>query len=79
MNENLVKKIEERLQGESNMHWIRFINGVGQSELALKIGRSQAYVSLLENGWQMPTAKEHEILAEALGVTTSDLIFKLRE
>jgi transcriptional regulator with XRE-family HTH domain len=49
------------------------IKGKTQVELALEAGFSQTMVSNFENGLSEPTQVEKERLADALGVSISDI------
>ncbi len=48
-------------------------------KLAQAIGRSQAYVSLLLNGYQLPTKSEAEIISKLVQAQVSDLFDTVRE
>lgn len=48
-------------------------------QLAQAIGRSQSYVSLLLNGYQLPTRSEAEIIAKLVQAQVSDLFDTVRE
>ena len=57
---------------------IRFHNLNGH-KIAIEIGRSQAYVSLLVNGYQFPTSSEAEIISKLVQAQVSDLFDTVRE
>ncbi len=57
---------------------LRFHNLNGH-KVAIKINRSQAYVSLLVNGYQFPTKSEAEIIAKLVQAQVSDLFDTVRE
>ena len=51
----------------------RIALGMTQSELAAKMGVSQATIGMWETGDRMPRASKLQKLAEILGCTVSDL------
>jgi len=53
----------------------RAIAGTTKHELARKIGRSQTWISLLENGFVKPSAADKRKIARVLGVSQSVLDF----
>ena len=56
----------------------KFHNLTGH-QFAQKIGRSQAYVSLLMNGYQFPTKSEAEIISKLVQARVSDLFENVRK
>ena len=72
----LVQGIKDRIQGETNLRWVRFIKRVSQHKLAAITGISQARISLLENGYVKPSDDDIVRLAEGLGVKPDDLSFE---
>jgi len=52
---------------------VRELRGVKQKDLALQIGRSQAWISLLENGKIRAQESDIERIASALNVAASAL------
>ena len=51
----------------------RFLRGVNQHELAAEIGRSQAWLSLVERGLHRPSKGDLDRLGDALGVAPDEL------
>jgi len=45
---------------------VRILNGLKQTELAQKVGRSQPWLSRVENGELLPQRKEVEKIAKEL-------------
>ena len=54
-------------------------HGLNGHKLAQAIGRSQAYVSLLLNGYQYPTTSEAETISRLVQAQVSDLFDTVRE
>lgn len=57
-----------------NLRLARLTAGLTQHELATRAGQRQADISLIELGRFIPTSREVEQLAAALGVTTALLL-----
>lgn len=56
----------------------RFLKKWTQSDLSLLTGFSTTKISLLENGYRIPSEKERAILAEALEINSTELEFELK-
>ena len=66
-------KEESKKLGE-NLKKIRTNKNITQTELAEKLGVDKSFVSNLENGKNNPTLSTIASLAQALGVTTKEII-----
>lgn len=66
-------KEESKKLGE-NLKKIRTNKNITQTELAEKLGVDKSFVSNLENGKNNPTLSTIASLAQALGVTTNELL-----
>ena len=53
----------------------RFHEGLNQWDLSVKTQIPQSKISIIENGYVIPTAEERKKLAAALGKSESDLFF----
>lgn len=53
---------------------LRRSRGISQAKLAEKSGLSQAAISMIEKGMKSPTLTTLEKIAQALGVSVSDLL-----
>ncbi len=51
----------------------RVRKGLFQSELAAKVGVSQPFMSLIENGYRVPTPEQARAIEHVLGVPISEL------
>ena len=52
----------------------RLMLGYAQDELAMEVGVSQQYISLLEKGAKTPSVQVVKDLAEILGIAVKDLM-----
>lgn len=57
-----------------NIKYYRTKLGLTQEELAARAGVNRSYLASLERGRRNTTLKTVEMLAKALGVSTSDLV-----
>jgi transcriptional regulator with XRE-family HTH domain len=53
---------------------LRATNDLNQTNLAKKVGVTQAYIAMLEKGQQNPTLDVLQRLAKALKVTVAELV-----
>lgn len=53
---------------------LRATNDLNQTDLAKKVGVTQAYIAMLEKGQQNPTLDVLQRLAKALKVTVAELV-----
>jgi DNA-binding XRE family transcriptional regulator len=53
--------------------------GLNQWDIKLKTGIAQSKLSLIENGYVMPSEDEKDRIASALGVTVGDIDWTIRE
>ena len=58
----------------NNLKRIRTVKGITQGDIAKSLGVSRGFVSNLENGKTNPTLATITRVAEALGVTTDELL-----
>lgn len=74
---NITKRDSEELKRiVTRIKEIRIALGMTQSELAVKMGVSQATIGMWETGARMPRASKLQKLAKILGCTVSDLFAK---
>jgi len=62
----------ERLFGE-RVRELRLLRGLSQEELAFRAGVHRTYLSGIERGVRNPSLKNINAIAEAMGITLSDL------
>ncbi len=57
-----------------NLRKLRLKNKLSQGDLAKKLNVDRAYISNIENGRMNPTLSTLEKIAEALGISSSELL-----
>ena len=67
-----MKQIEKKFG--NRVRKLRLKEGLSQEELAFKAGVHRTYLGSIERGERNPSLKNISALAQALGVTLSDLL-----